>query len=170
MQLLGEAHDYLIHSLRSPHNASLTSYCTRDCHMMSCTDVRTHAMELEAFEATIKHLFSQGWTYERISAYIQQLTGRSRGFSCRTVRRFCRDRGMLLRHTLGDVELDQCVILRVGHAYGRKTMQGLLRSHGIVVSQSRIAASLRRVAPIPYHARRADAHRMLNPFPYHASH
>ena len=80
---------------------------------------------------------------------------------------------MLLRHTLGDVELDQCVmsyILRVGHAYGRKTMQGLLRSHGIVVSQSRIAASLRRVAPIPYHARRADVHRMLNPFPYHASH
>ena len=34
---------------------------------------------------------------------------------------FCRERGMLRRPTLGDVELDQCVgsyILHVGHAYG----------------------------------------------------
>ena len=79
---------------------------------------------------------------------------------------------MLRRHTLGESELDHCVrtyVLRVSHAYGRRTMQGLLRSNGIEVSQFRIAASLRRVAPIHYCARRIDAYRTLNPFPYFAS-
>ena len=128
-------------------------------------------MELEAFESTVRSLFSQGWTYERIAAYLQQLTGVTRGFSCRSVRRFCRARGLLRRHYLGEDELDQCVrmyVLRVGHAYGRRTMQGLLRSNGIEVSQSRIAAALRRVAPIQYFARRIDTYRMLNAFPYSA--
>ena len=76
------------------------------------------------------------------------------------------------RHTLGENELDQCVrtyVLRVGHTYGRRTMQGLLRSHGIEVSQSRIAGALRRVAPILYRARRIDIYRMLNPILYNAS-
>ena len=129
-------------------------------------------MALEAFESTVRSLFSQGWTYERISTYIQQLTGVTRGFSCRSVRRFCQARGLLRRHTLGENALDQCVrmyVLRVGHAYGRRTMQGLLRSNGIEVSQRRIAAALRRVAPVQYCTRRIDAYRMLNPFPYHAS-
>ena len=75
--------------------------------------------------------------------------------------------------TLGNRELDQCVrsyILCVGHAYGRRTMQGLLRSNGIVVSLAQIAASLRCVPPIQYCVRDIDAYRMLNPSPYHFSH
>lgn len=129
-------------------------------------------MALEAFESTVRSLFYQGWTYEHISAYIQQLTGNTCGLSCRSVRRFCQVRGMMRRHTLGENELDQCVrtyVLRVGHTYGRRTMQGLLRSHGIEVSQSRIAGALRRVAPIQYRARRIDIYRMLNPILYNAS-
>ena len=132
------------------------------------------AMEvLETFEGTIASLFSRGWSYGRISAYMRQLTGRRRGLSCRNVRRFCRDRGMLLRPSIGAVELDQCIrsyILHVGHAYGRRTMQGLLRANGLVVSQARIAASLRRVAPLQYHARCVNTSRMLNPSPYQAFH
>lgn len=61
-----------------------------------------------------------------------------------------------MRPTLGNRELDQCVrsyVLRVGHAYGRRTMQELLWGNGIVVSHAGIAASLRRVAPIQYRAR-----------------
>ena len=134
--------------------------------------VQWRIMELESFESTVRHLFSQGWTYERISAYSQQLTGRSRGLSCRSVRRFCRARGMLMHSTLGNVELDECVrsyVLRVGHAYGRRTMQGLLRSNGIEVSQARLSTSLRRVAPVQYHARCVDIYRILNPAPYHVS-
>ena len=78
-----------------------------------------------------------------------------------------------MRPTLNERDLDQCVtayIRRVGHAYGRRTMQGLLRSNGIQVSQARLAASLRRLAPLQYHARSIDIHRMLNPAPYRASH
>lgn len=74
--------------------------------------------------------------------------------------------------TLNDRDLDQCVttyIRRVGHAYGRRTMHGLLRSNGIRVSQARLAASLRRLAPVQYHARSVDTYRMLNPVPYRAS-
>ena len=129
-------------------------------------------MELESFESTVRHLFSQGWTYKRINTYSQQLTGRSWGLSCRSVRRFCRARGMLMRSTLGNVELDECVrsyVLRVGHAYCRRTMQGLLRSNDIEVSQARIATSLRRVAPVQYHARCVDIYRVLNPAPYRVS-
>ncbi len=47
---------------------------------------------------------------------------------------------------------------------------GLLRSHGIQVSQAQLAASLRRVAPIHYQARRHDTYRMLNPAPYRTTH
>lgn len=62
-------------------------------------------------------------------------------------------------------------VLHVGHAYGRSTMQGLLCSNGIEVSQSRIAAALRRVAPTQYGgARRIDTYHMLNSFHYSASH
>ncbi len=61
-------------------------------------------------------------------------------------------------------------VQRVGHAYGRRTMHGHLRSHRIQVSQARLAASLRRVAPIHYQARRHDTYLMLNPAPYCTTH
>ena len=48
-------------------------------------------------------------------------------------------------------------------------MQGLLRSNGIEVSQARLATSLRRVAPVQYHARCVDIYRVLNPAPYRVS-
>lgn len=76
-----------------------------------------------------------------------------------------------MRPTLSDRDLDQCVtpyIRRVGHAYGRRTMHGLLRSNGIHVCQARLAASLRQLAPVQYHARSVDTYRMLNPMPYRA--
>ena len=86
---------------------------------------------------------------------------------------FLSGEGLYMRPSLGNRELDQCVttyVLHVGHVYGRRTMQGLLRGNGIVVSQARIAASLRRVAPIQYCARSRFTYRMLNPSPYRASH
>ncbi len=49
-------------------------------------------------------------------------------------------------------------------------MHGLLQSHVIQVSQTRLAASLRRVAPVQYRARNYDTYRMLNPIPYRARH
>ena len=80
--------------------------------------------------------------------------------------------GMLMRPTLGDRELDQCVqnyILNVGREYGRRTMQGLLQANGIVVNQGRIAASLQRVASAQNNNRHLSPYQMLNPFPCWAS-
>ena len=129
-------------------------------------------MEVGALDSTVRSLFLKAG-HTSASAAIQHLPGITRGLSCRSVRRFCQSRGMLRLHTLGESELDECVrtyLLRVGHAYGRRTMQGLLRCNGIEVSQSvLIAALLRCVAPIHYCARMIDAYCTLNPFPYFAS-
>ena len=128
---------------------------------------------MEAFEPTIALLFTQGCDYERISSYLQGVAAGRYGFSTGSVRRFCSNRGMRIRHNLSDLQLDQVVrffVGRVGHTYGRRTLQGLLRSYGIQVSQRRIASSLRRLAPVQYQARRQDTYRLLNPVPYRASH
>ncbi len=77
------------------------------------TSVWEAEMNLESFESTIRTLFGQGLSYERISEYIQGVTGRSRGFSTRSVRRFCQERGMMVRSTLCDVDLDHSVSLYV---------------------------------------------------------
>lgn len=58
----------------------------------------------------------------------------------------------------------------VGHVYGRRTLQGLLRSCGVYVSQRRVAASLQRVAPLEYASRHFTTHRLLNPVSYRADH
>ena len=95
-----------------------------------------------------------------------------RGFSTRSVRRSCSNRGMGIRHNLSGLQLDQVVsffIGCVGHTYGRGTLQGLLRSYGIQVSQRWIALSLRRLAPFHYKERRQHTYRLLNPVPYTAS-
>ena len=47
-------------------------------------------------------------------------------------------------------------------------MHGLLRSQGVQVSQSRLAAFLERVAPIQYAPRHHETNRMIKPLPYRA--
>ena len=124
-------------------------------------------------EPTITLLFTQGCDYDSISLYLQEVAAGRRGFSTRSVRRLCSNRGMRIRHNLSGLQLDQVVRLFVGcvgHSYGRRTLQGLLRSYGIQVSQRRIASSLRRLAPFHYKDRRQDTYRLLNPVPYPASH
>ena len=124
-------------------------------------------------EPTIALLFTQGCDYDSISLYLQEVAAGRRGFSTRSVRRLCSNRGMRIRHNLSGLQLDQVVRLFVGcvgHSYGRRTLQGLLRSYGIQVSQRRIASSLRRLAPFHYKDRRQDTYRLLNPVPYPASH
>ena len=71
------------------------------------------------------------------------------------------------------LDLDHLVydlVARVGHAYGRRTLHGLLHSRGESVSQRRFAASIQRVAPLEYAGRRHTTNRLLNPVPYHGHH
>ena len=127
--------------------------------------------ELHTYETTIRYMISEGWSYDEISEHLTGLAGQSHGFSPRTVRRFCASRGIRCRSGIDEAHLDRIVrtlVTRVGHAYGRRTMHGLVHSQGVQVSQSRLAASLERVAPIQYAARRHETNRMLNPLPYRA--
>ena len=127
--------------------------------------------DLDTHERNIRLFVSEGRSYEEISYYLSRLTGQSQGLSPRTIRRFCASRGIGYRGGIDDARLDGIVrtlVYRVGHSYGRRTMNGLLRSEGVLVSQSRLAASLERVSPIQYAARRHETNRMLNPLPYRA--
>ena len=111
---------------------------------------------------------SNGESYRSISNRLRRLYPGTLGLSARSVRRFCRRQGVHYRSGLTDSELDREVSLSiqsVGHSYGRRTVQGLLRARGIHVSQRRIGVSMSRG---PQQGRRSRANRHLNPPPYNA--
>ena len=90
----------------------------------------------------------------------------------RSVRRFCALRGIWYRSGLTNAELDHIVSSRVrtvGHSYGRRSMQGLLRSQGIHVSQARIGSALRRTFSLAHSQRVTNIVHHMNPIPYHAT-
>ena len=69
-----------------------------------------------------------------------------------------------------DLMVRGLVVTRVGHVYGRRTLQGLLNSQGVRVSQRRLVISMHRVAPLQYTSQRRNVNRSLNPMPYCAHH
>ena len=126
----------------------------------------------ELYEEIILNLISHRRSYEEISRYLIQLISQSHGFSSRNIRRFCSIRCVRYRGDVDDAGLDVIVrnlVGRVGHSYGRRTMYELLQSLGFRMSQSRLASSIQRVAPIQYSARQHDMNRLINPFPYQAT-
>ena len=118
-------------------------------------------------------MVSSGWTHTDISGVLRTITGIDRGFSARSIGRFCTRRCIHRHCGVCSQELDRLVselVNRVGHVYGRRTVQGLLRSCGVYVGQRRVSASLQRVAPLEYASRRFTTHRLLNRVPYRADH
>ena len=94
--------------------------------------------KLDVFETAIFQLLSEGYSYEDISEYIRRQAGQSQGFSSRSIRRYIANQDVRVRCGIDQVCLDAIVhssVMRVGHSYGRRTMQGLLRLEGVWVSQ-----------------------------------
>ena len=88
-------------------------------------------MALDCFEREIAARVTARETYQQISQNLRQRNPSIRGLSACSVRRFCVSRGIHYRSRMNDQELDVHVALRVqsvGHSYGRKTMQGFLKS------------------------------------------
>ena len=107
------------------------------------------AMEL-LLRREITKWVNEGRSHFEVSSLLLSRYPGERGLSERNVRRFCKDHEIHYRSGLADSQLDAevcCVVRAVGHSYGRKTIQGLLRARGIHVSQRRVSKSLRRVAP-----------------------
>ena len=114
----------------------------------------------------------RGSTHKEISDYYQTLYPNTRGYSERSIGRFCRAFNI---RRISDVEIDNIIenfISLFGHGYGRSMMQGGIRytlgiSSGIL-SQRRIARSLKGLAPLAYEARARDTFDRTNPIPYFA--
>ena len=128
---------------------------------------------MDLYEPIIRSLINEGLSYREVSNFLVGFTGHYEGLSQRSVRRFCRRRGIRSRRRggLDDTTLDEITgyfINRVGHSYGRRTMHGLLASRGLTACQLRVGRSLNWLAPLQYAQRRHDVHRMLNPPPYRA--
>lgn len=114
----------------------------------------------------------KGRTHQDISSFLRSLHPTERGYSARSVRRFCAIHGIHYCSGLTESEVDRIVsvaVRSVGNSYGRRTLHGLLRWRGVHVGQNRISMSLKRVAPAAMSRRQHLAHRLLNPHPYHAS-
>ena len=112
-----------------------------------------------------------GDSLRSVSRHLQGLFPGVRGLSVRSVRRFCSSRGIHYRSNIGDRKLDELVRLRVrnvGHSYGRRSLQGLLRAEGIRVSQRQLGRSLRRTFPLAHSVRTQTLGRLINPIPYRA--
>ena len=56
--------------------------------------------------------------------------------------------------------------LQAGPAYGRRTLNGLLRSEGIVVGGQRVRSAMTTVTPMYIQHRQQHTYRQMNPVPY----
>ena len=126
---------------------------------------------LAANEDEIRRRILRGNTYKQVSQYLHSASNSIRGLSARSVRRFCRSRGIRYRCNLSDGELDSVVqrfVSRVGHMYGRRSLHGLLRSQGIHVSQDRVGRFLSCTYHLAHSCRSHTLQRSVNPVPYRA--
>ena len=112
----------------------------------------------------------RGCSHKKISDYHQTRYPNIRGYSERSIRRFCRAYNI---RRISDVEIDNFIenfISLYGHGYDQSMTQGRMRyilgiSSGIV-SQRRIARCLKSLAPSAYEARARDTFDRNNPIPY----
>ena len=58
--------------------------------------------------------------------------------------------------------------MQVGPSYGRRTLNGLFRSEGIVIGEQRVRQSLVRATPTYSIQRRNYSYHQFNPIPYYA--
>ncbi|XP_019859201.1 PREDICTED: uncharacterized protein LOC109587405 isoform X2 [Amphimedon queenslandica] len=111
------------------------------------------------------------WTHLQLSCHLQSLYPGVRGFSVRSIQRFCASKDIHRTSQLDTNEVEQAVteaVTKVGPTYGRKTMKGLLASEGKVIGEERVGRALRQVNPVHHHARQTVTARLINPIPYHA--
>ncbi|XP_062504950.1 uncharacterized protein LOC134181698 [Corticium candelabrum] len=105
-------------------------------------------------EREIQEMVKAGLSHSTISYILRRRHPGVKGFSERSVRRFCHEQNIHYRSALSDFDMRM-----VGPAYGRKMMKGYLQAGGLRVGDKRIGRILRQVAP-GYHGRRQQlAHR-----------
>ena len=103
-------------------------------HVVLSDAISVLLMDIADYRQEVARRVAAGDTYQRISSSLRQRHPSRRGFSARTVRRFCSREGIHYRSGLDEGQLDRVIasqVLSVGHSYGRRTMHGLLRAQGV---------------------------------------
>ncbi|XP_057314337.1 uncharacterized protein LOC130655589 [Hydractinia symbiolongicarpus] len=122
------------------------------------------------FTEEILSFFSQKKTYEEISNILQSRYPGERGYSVKSIKRYCKENGLSPR--VSQAHLEQIVataVQEVGPTYGRKMMTGYIANRdNIRVSHNRVGRALAKAAPQNHQRRRTDTARMVNPIPYRA--
>jgi hypothetical protein len=107
--------------------------------------------KLEHLETFVRDkIENQRWTHEELSESLRASYPGVKGFSVRSIERFCSDKDIHKTSRLSTEDLDGAVtgaVAQVGPTYGRKTMKGLLASQGVHVSEVRVGESLCRTCP-----------------------
>lgn len=68
------------------------------------------AVKLEEYEEEVKEKIErEHWTYEELSIYLKTMHPGERGFSIRSIERFCGDKGISKTTKLCNQELDEIV-------------------------------------------------------------
>lgn len=145
--------------------------------------------ELELEDFVREKVQNERWTHAQVSKYLKESnTMPTRGLSERSIRRFCRHKGIHRTSRIDDQLLNERVsratamvsrtysayanlmrkMLQVGPVYGRKTMTGLLASQGLRVSQARVGEALKRTNPLYHYKRSTSTVKLMNPVPYSA--
>lgn len=66
------------------------------------------------------------------------------------------------------IQSSTTINLQVGPAYGRHTLNGLLRSEWVVVGEQRVRSAMTSVTPVYIQQRQQHTYHQLNPVPYYA--
>ena len=143
-------------------------------------------MEIEKVvdPAVVTKWRKDGLTYAQISHKLHEMFPSQRGFTERSVRRYCKVHGI---KKMDEQEIDDIVSkavvevsthdaifilvfihLQVGDSYGKKMLKGLLDSKGVHISEGKVAESLQRVDP-GYQCRQQSLVDRTNPAAYYAS-
>ena len=126
-------------------------------------------MILSRFHEIIVELISLNYSHSSIQQYISMNFNVRRGISLRSIRRYITDNQLVYRPN--NDQLDQHVsqaITEGGVYYGRRMLQGTLRSNNIHAGEGRIRNAMLQVDPVNYNNRRTDSNRRFNPVPYNS--
>jgi hypothetical protein len=113
-------------------------------------------------------------THDQIFRYLETKYGGQgiRGLSTRSVKRFCKLKGISRRSGVSNAQLHDIVlksVTEVGPYYGYRTLKGHIEyNYASNVAEKRIQKTMKIVDPLNSTARLVAATRKLNPKTYHA--
>jgi len=127
-------------------------------------------MDSSVSREEVEVLISAGMTYGQISDQLQRHYQGQRGYSVKSVKRFCKRHNLTTRIPKRVLQDEiSAAIEEVGPTYGRKMLTGYLRQkHNRVFSETNVGKLLPLINPRNHQRRRNGTACLMNPVPYRA--